>query len=68
MDKATFVFQKLSKCKKSGKKMVKKAFVGTAAMLAIGFAPKPRKTITGISSVSGKDLKMKEMVNTPKIK
>jgi len=73
MDKATIVFQKLSKCKTPGKKkMVKKAAVpalaSTAIMLGIGFAPKPRKTVTGISSASGKDLKMKEMINLPKPK
>jgi|GEM_PF-5605904 len=68
MDKATLVFQKLSKCKTSSKKkMVKKAaLTSTALMLGVGFAPKPRKTITGISSASGKDLKMKEMVNIQK--
>jgi len=68
MDKATHVFQKLSKCKTSSKKkMVKKAaLASTALMLGVGFAPKPRKTITGISSASGKDLKMKEMVNIQK--
>jgi len=65
MDKATLVFQKLSKCKKPGKKMVKKAAL-TLTTLALGFVPKPRKTITGISSASGKNLKMKEMVNITK--
>lgn len=75
MDKATFVFEKLSKCGKSHgkkkKKMVKKAgaaLAGTGLMLAIGFTPKPRKTVTGITNAKGKDLKMKDLVNLPKMK
>ena len=53
MDKATIVFNKMASA------------AGLGIMLGIGFAPKPRKTVTGISSASGKDLKMKKMVNTP---
>jgi len=56
MDKATIVFNKMA------------SVAGLAVMLGVGFAPKPKKTVTGITSAIGKDLKMKKLVNLPKKK
>jgi len=73
MDKATFVFEKISKkkCKKK-KSMVKKAIgpagIATVALIGGSFAPKPRKTALNIPNPKNPEqtMKFKDMVKLPK--
>jgi hypothetical protein len=75
VDKATIVFQKLSKCAHPAKKkkMMKKAGLGgiaTTALIAGSIAPKPRKTVMTVPDPKNpeKNLKMKDMINLPRKK
>jgi len=56
MDKSTIVFNKMASA------------AGLAVMFGVGFAPKPRKTVTTMTNVKGENLPMKKLVNLPKKK
>lgn len=71
MNKAEKVFDKIArKCK--GKKLIKTAMSAGAAMglltVPLFMAPKPKNTVTSITTASGKNPKLKEMINLPRKK
>jgi hypothetical protein len=57
VDKATYVFEKMA---------IGPMGLATGALIAGSLAPKPRKTATSITTLTGKNIKMKKLVNLPK--
>lgn len=71
MDKATYVFQKISKCKAPSKKpkMQKKAgakALGYGALFGFGMLPKPGNRAIEFVNKKGDLGKLKQLVNLPK--